>query len=198
LVDPAQARLAAAVLLLTPGVPLLFMGEEYAETAPFPYFVDHSDPELLEAVRRGRAEEFGRDVDTLDPAAAATFEQGLLDWRRREAPEGKAALGLYQALLAARRAHPVITDPTPREHAAHLTGELLIVHRRSREQSMLAAFNFAAGPASLPLAEGLQWQQVLDGESLDAGAPLDQGALTLPAYGFALCVAAHEGTETLR
>jgi len=54
LVDLDRLRLAAAAVLLAPGIPLLFMGEEYGETAPFPYFVDHQDPELLEAVRRGR------------------------------------------------------------------------------------------------------------------------------------------------
>ena len=51
---PRRLRLAAALLLLSPGLPLLFMGEEYGEVAPFAYFVDHGDPELLDAVRRGQ------------------------------------------------------------------------------------------------------------------------------------------------
>jgi maltooligosyltrehalose trehalohydrolase len=51
-------KLAAAVVLLSPFIPLLFMGEEYGETAPFPYFVSHSDPDLIEVVRRGRRAEF--------------------------------------------------------------------------------------------------------------------------------------------
>ena len=55
IVGAGALRLAAAVLLLSPGVPLLFMGEEYGETAPFAYFVDHADSELRQAVRRGRA-----------------------------------------------------------------------------------------------------------------------------------------------
>jgi maltooligosyltrehalose trehalohydrolase len=55
LVDDARRRLAMAAVLLSPFTPMLFMGEEYGDTSPFPYFVDHTDPELLEAVRRGRA-----------------------------------------------------------------------------------------------------------------------------------------------
>ena len=57
-------KLAAAVVLLSPFIPLLFMGEEYGETAPFPYFVSHSDPDLIEAIRRGRREEFAH-LDSL-------------------------------------------------------------------------------------------------------------------------------------
>jgi maltooligosyltrehalose trehalohydrolase len=51
-------KMAAGAVLLSPFIPLLFMGEEYGETAPFLYFISHSDPELVEAVRRGRREEF--------------------------------------------------------------------------------------------------------------------------------------------
>jgi maltooligosyltrehalose trehalohydrolase len=191
LVSPAQCRLAAAVLLLTAGVPLLFMGEEYAETAPFPYFVDHSDQALLDAVRKGRAEEFGRDVDTLDPAAPETFQQAILSWSRRDTPEGKAAIGLYQALLAARRAHPVVTDPAPLEHSVAEAGGLLTVSRRSAAGGMLAGFNLGADATTLPMpASGDRWERVLDGEHLDLAAPVPDGGLPLPAYGFALCVPA--------
>ena len=59
--DAAPARPSGwppALLLLSPYVPLLFMGEEYGEAAPFPFFTSHSDPALVEAVRRGRAQEF--------------------------------------------------------------------------------------------------------------------------------------------
>src|SRR5207249_9699778 len=58
LVDLETAKLIAGVILLAPYVPLLFMGEEYGELAPFHYFVSHTDPELVEKVRRGRREEF--------------------------------------------------------------------------------------------------------------------------------------------
>ena len=77
LVTREQAQLAAALVLLAPGVPLLFMGEEYGDPAPFPYFIDHGDPALVEAVRAGRSEEFAAFAGTggvLDADAQATFD----------------------------------------------------------------------------------------------------------------------------
>jgi maltooligosyltrehalose trehalohydrolase len=190
IVEPAQCRLAAAVLLLTPGVPLLFMGEEYGETAPFPYFVDHSDPALLDAVRRGRAEEFGRDIDELDPASPETFAKSRLDWERRDSPEGKAALALYQALLDARRAHPVITEPAPLEHVAVVVGDMLTLRRRAAGEAMVAAFNFGEDATTLLMPPpGLKWVRVLDGDHLDTPTPVAEGRLHVPPHGFALCLA---------
>src|SRR5690606_30764198 len=74
--SPEQNELAAAALLLSPFTPLLFMGEEYGETAPFPYFVSHTDEALAEAVRRGRSEEFASfrwAGEPPDPQAPETF-----------------------------------------------------------------------------------------------------------------------------
>ena len=66
----AQLKLAAGTVLLSPYIPLLFMGEEYSERAPFEYFVSHGDPSLVEAVRQGRKDEFAKfgwpgDIPTL-------------------------------------------------------------------------------------------------------------------------------------
>jgi maltooligosyltrehalose trehalohydrolase len=198
LVDPAAARLAAAMLLLSPFAPLLFMGEEYAETAPFPYFVDHSDPELLEAVRAGRAKEFGREGDTFDPASQATFDLARLDWSRRESREGAAMLSLYRALLAARREHPVLTDPDPLESDAVAIGDVLTVVRRSSTARSLLVGNLAGTAIETTADPSAQrWQRVLDSdeprfggggadfpEQLAAAEPF-----SLPAYGFGLYVA---------
>ncbi|MDR3553591.1 MAG: malto-oligosyltrehalose trehalohydrolase, partial [Syntrophobacteraceae bacterium] len=78
-------KLAAAVVLLSPFLPLLFMGEEYGEQAPFLYFVDHTDPELREAVRKGRREEFNGFIwqgEPPDPASMETFLKSRLDWSK--------------------------------------------------------------------------------------------------------------------
>jgi maltooligosyltrehalose trehalohydrolase len=98
-------KLAAALVLLSPFVPLLFMGEEYGETAPFAYFVSHGDARLIRAVRRGRREEFRSFVwqgRLPDPQAEATFRRARLDWGRRERPAGRRLLALHRRLLAAR------------------------------------------------------------------------------------------------
>ena len=103
LTDFARAKLAAACVLLSPGLPLLFMGEELAETAPFLYFIDHTDHELLEAVRKGRREEFkgfGWKEEAPDPAAVETFDRCKIQWERlgkdRKAAE---AFAYYQKLI---------------------------------------------------------------------------------------------------
>ena len=78
LCDWESLKLAAGLVLLSPYIPLLFMGEEYGETAPFLYFVSHGDPALVEAVRRGRREEFARFTwkgEVPDPQAEETFLQ---------------------------------------------------------------------------------------------------------------------------
>ena len=103
---PEPARpLAAFCVLLSPFVPLLFMGEEYGETAPFQFFSDHIDKRIADATREGRRREFaafaqfGEEVP--DPQDVATFERSKLT-RRRD----PALAGLYDALLTARRRLP--------------------------------------------------------------------------------------------
>ena len=109
--DPAQRILAAATILLSPFTPMLFMGEEYGEPAPFPYFVDHGDPDLLEAVRVGRRNEFARSEWTeavADPADPARRTSVPCSTRRR--PVGiphREMLDAYTELIALRRRHPV-------------------------------------------------------------------------------------------
>lgn len=112
----AQFPITAAVLL-SGGVPLRFMGEEYGETAPFHYFTDHQDPELADAVRAGRREEIGRasggDEEPPDPQAESTFEACKL--RRSLAAEGIHAtlLDWQRHLLRLRAAEPALGTLEP-------------------------------------------------------------------------------------
>jgi maltooligosyltrehalose trehalohydrolase len=76
-------KLMAAAVLVSPFLPMLFMGEEYGETNPFLYFVSHTDPNLIEAVRKGRSEEFAAfhaNGEAPDPQAETTFENSKLQW----------------------------------------------------------------------------------------------------------------------
>ena len=107
---PETRRLAAACLLFAPQVPLLFMGEEYGETAPFQFFTDHDDPGIAEATREGRRKEFasfeGFAGEVPDPQDPATFERSKLH------PEsGDAELrAFYADLIALRRTLPRDVD----------------------------------------------------------------------------------------
>src|SRR5690606_6684335 len=88
--EPAQLRLAAAAVLLSPFTPMLFMGEEYGSRRPFPFFVEFSDDDLIEAVRKGRREEFAsfswRGAPP-DPQSERTFGSAVLDWSARDQDE---------------------------------------------------------------------------------------------------------------
>jgi maltooligosyltrehalose trehalohydrolase len=111
--SPAKQRLAAGLLLLSPYLPLLFMGEEYGEEAPFPFFCSFGDPALVQAVREGRKKEFDAfswQGEVPDPQAEETFASARLSWSW---PEGTPRAGLrrlYRDLLAARREWPALCD----------------------------------------------------------------------------------------
>lgn len=104
-VEPAAFRAATALLLFAPETPLLFMGQEWAASAPFPFFSDHND-ELGPLVSAGRKREFqdfpGFSGEVPDPQDPATFQQAVLDWDEREAPGHAHTLRLVRALLALR------------------------------------------------------------------------------------------------
>lgn len=111
LVDAPSLRLAATAVLLSPFTPLLFMGEEYGEERPFQYFVSHGDPDLVEAVRRGRADEFaafGWTGEVPDPQAEATFRASKLDRSRAGDPEKAGLRELHRELLRLRREVPAL------------------------------------------------------------------------------------------
>ena len=115
-----RAALAVATLfLLGPSVPMVFQGEDWAASAPFPYFADHAG-ELADAVRRGRIEEFvafgWSPEDVLDPIDPATFERARLDWSELEdASHGpnRQAQEWYRTLLELRRSDPSLAAGRP-------------------------------------------------------------------------------------
>lgn len=104
LIDFDRLKLSAACIFLSPFMPLMFMGEEFACKQPFPFFVSHSDRELLEAIRKGRAHEwkdFDHQGEPPDPAALSTFECGVLK-DKNFPPNTKPAIiqGYYRDLIA--------------------------------------------------------------------------------------------------
>ncbi len=107
LVPSPAAELAMLATLLTPAIPLVFMGDEFGAETPFLYFADWTG-ELREAVRAGRQREFrleaGSGRELPDPCDAATFERSRLDWAQAESPAGRERLALLRAALAARAA----------------------------------------------------------------------------------------------
>ena len=110
---PSAVRLAAGLLLLAPRLPLLFMGEEYGETNPFPYFCDFEDPALVKAVREGRKAEFAHfnwPEEPPDPVAPATRDSAVLTWSWDNDPTRLGLRRLYRDLLRLRRESPTLRD----------------------------------------------------------------------------------------
>lgn len=105
-----RCKIAAALLLTGPFVPLLFQGEEWAASTPFQYFTDHQDPELGRAVSSGRKNEFAyfgwRPEDVPDPQDPATFERSKLRWGEATQTQHAEMLDWYRSLITLRRNHP--------------------------------------------------------------------------------------------
>ena len=109
-----RAKIAAAIYLLSPFVPMLFQGEEWAASSPFQYFADHDDRELARLVSEGRKREFaafGWAPDMIpDPESPATFEASKLHWDELSQPDHAAMLEWYRALIRLRRTTPCLND----------------------------------------------------------------------------------------
>lgn len=110
MVRAGRARIAAALVLLGPFVPLLFMGEEWAASTPFPFFSSHTDPEIARATTAGRVSDFAhfgwRAEDVPDPQDPATFASARLRWDERKVGTHARMMEWYRSLLRLRRTQP--------------------------------------------------------------------------------------------
>ena len=168
----SKSRLAAALLLLSPYVPLLFMGEEYGETNPFQYFVSHGDPQLVEAVRAGRRkefEQFGWGDDVPDPQDPDTFERSRLDRRRMDAPGHADLYALYRDLLRLRCREPALRPGRSEPRVAYDEPGKWITLELSGEEGrpLLAIFNLSEADQRVPAATSAPgaWRLVLSTEA---------------------------------
>lgn len=103
-----RLQLGMALVLLGPFVPMLFQGEEWNASAPFPFFADPPDEGLARAIRRGRLREYAhlrwKRGEVTDPTSRATFESARLNWEEREQPSHRNLLEWTRALLRLRKA----------------------------------------------------------------------------------------------
>jgi maltooligosyltrehalose trehalohydrolase len=195
-------KLGAAATILSPFVPLVFMGEEYGETNPFPYFVDHSDPELVQAVRRGRREEFRAfawDVEIPDPASEETFTRARLSWDWRAEPRATLR-AWYRELIRLRASVPALahTSKETREVTSSEEKRLVVLRRwvdgaaasahHGSEVALVLHFADASAEREVVLPAG-EWKVALDsaterwagpGSRLAALIPVGERSLVLP------------------
>jgi maltooligosyltrehalose trehalohydrolase len=181
------AKLAAGMVVLSPCLPLLFMGEEYGESAPFPYFVSHGDPQLVEAVRRGRREEFAAFEwagDIPDPAAQETFLAARLNHDLAARGRHRQMREFYRTLLRLRRDVPALARPAREKTEVQCReGErLLVVRRANGDDEVVLLAHFDGGPlqTELTLPAG-EWRTVLDSTAEAWGGPGGGGPAELPS-----------------
>ncbi|WP_416978275.1 malto-oligosyltrehalose trehalohydrolase [Streptomyces sp. T028] len=151
--SPGLLACAAALTLTAPFTPMLFMGEEWAAGTPWQYFTDHTDPELAEAVRRGRRREFAAhgwaEADVPDPQEPATRDRSCLDWAEPERDPHARVLAWYRELIALRHAQPDLTDPDLADiKVAHDARARWLAFRRG---DVRVAVNLGKNPAAIPL-----------------------------------------------
>lgn len=166
LVSFEMQKLMAAAVMLSPYLPMLFMGEEYGETNPFLYFVSHGDKDLIEAVRKGRKEEFKDfhgDEEAPDPQAGETFTQSKLQWNLLSQPQHQAMFSYYRQLILLRKTEPALKLIDRKKTDAKVDGEILYLFRWDHGQDLVAILNFSDQPRAVTMHENLDmWQKILD------------------------------------
>jgi maltooligosyltrehalose trehalohydrolase len=177
LTSPEAARLAAAVVILSPFIPLLFMGEEYGEPAPFLYVTSHGEEKLVEAVRAGRNAEFAAFKwlgEVPDPQSEETFSKSKIDVRLSAQPSAHWELRLfYKELIRLRKELPAIaqSDSQRAETMAYEHPNVLLVRYWTEQDEAVALFCFERTAVSAPidLPSG-KWSVVLSSAQWTQGS----------------------------
>ncbi|BAU63997.1 malto-oligosyltrehalose trehalohydrolase [Stanieria sp. NIES-3757] len=168
LVDFEALKLAAGALMLSPYIPLLFMGEEYGEESPFLYFVSHSDPDLVKAVREGRKKEFADfhiEGEYIDPQSLEAFNSSKLQWEKRKEGKHQVLWQLYQQLILLRRTIPALKklDKQNLKATSHEQENILLLHRWQENSQIFSILNFNHQNVNLKITfPSGKWQKILD------------------------------------
>jgi maltooligosyltrehalose trehalohydrolase len=165
-------KLAAATVLLSPYIPLLFMGEEYGEDTPFFYFISHSDESLIEAVRRSKQEEFektGYQGQAIDPQSPDTFDKCKLQWEKQQTGKHKILWDFYQTLIRLRREHPVLKrlDNKTLDISSHESEKLILINRDRQQDRVFYVLNFSDRSVDFKTElSNNNWNKLLDSSDL--------------------------------
>ena len=179
MVSLEKLKIAAGAVLLSANIPLLFMGEEYGELSPFQYFVSHKDPQLIEAVRRGRTEEFRQfswTGDIPDPQSEQTFVRSKLNWNLQASGQHQLLRRFYQELLRLRREVPALAKLDKHSLEVTSSNKILLIERWHGSSRAIIAFHFSdtATDWTLSFAQG-RWEKVLDSADWQLGGSRQVG-----------------------
>jgi len=152
-------KVAAAILICTPNLPMFFMGQEYGATTPFTYFTDFQDRDLARAVSEGRKKEYEGLLDEgfLDPQSEEAFETSKLKWEQLREPMHREMLEFHRALLALRKRHKCLSNCRKDLTAVEFnqTERWITIERRdpSGERAIIVC-NLSDYKIGIPIAEG--------------------------------------------
>jgi maltooligosyltrehalose trehalohydrolase len=173
-------KLAAGAVICSPYIPLLFMGEEYGEEAPFLYFVSHSDPDLVQAVREGRKKEFPDSSSRRpvpDPQFQKTFQRSCLNWNLRDKGKHRLIRRFYQELLTLRKTIPALSKPSKKNlwTREDERKKVLLAGRTHQNSRVLLLMNFSTRlqHTKIHFPEG-KWNQVINSADAKWGGPAAQ------------------------
>jgi malto-oligosyltrehalose trehalohydrolase len=165
LAPPSQLEAALIVLLLSPSIPLLFMGDEWGARSPFPFFCDFAG-ELADAVHNGRKAEFSEayadpGLAVPDPLARETVRSAVLDWAQADKPAGRERLRFVTALLRARRQHivPLLPDIVPQHSRASFADGRLEARWQTGRRALHMVGDFTGAEPGGIACETLVWDE---------------------------------------
>lgn len=194
LVSFEELKLAAGVVLLSPYLPLLFMGEEYGETAPFLYFTSFEDVELGKAVSEGRKNEFKDyqwEGEAPDPQDENTFQRARLNHDLREAGHHRVLYDFYTELIRLRKSLPALRhlDKDRLNVVGYDREQVIFMHRWYEHNEVVCVFNFNDQPVtlSLPVPRG-KWETVLYSADVRwSPTPTESSETLMPEWGETSC-----------
>jgi maltooligosyltrehalose trehalohydrolase len=185
-------KLAAGAMFVSPYIPLLFMGEEYAESNPFLFFSDYGDQKLVDAVLEGRRREFSHlhtGGEVPDPGKPETFRRSKLDWSRVDSGRHRIILDFYREMIALRKTLPSLRrlDRAGMEMTSH--GLAFFLVRRSRGTGdvetgeIFCMMNFNAGAVHMQaqVRDG-EWELAMSSADARWGGPGWQAPRIAKAY----------------
>jgi len=166
-------KLAAAALLLSPHVPLLFMGEEYGEKNNFQYFTSHTDEVLIANLCEGRRNEFAHfnwEGEVPDPQSEAVFNASKLSWNLNEVP---GLFNFYQHLILFRKTRPALQNFRRYDavRKIRIQNNLLQFERHGNNEVLRVCLNFGKEPESLLLEQSYTWKSLIDSSGKEWEGP---------------------------
>ncbi|HEY9001552.1 MAG TPA: malto-oligosyltrehalose trehalohydrolase [Mucilaginibacter sp.] len=178
-------KLMAGAVIVSPFLPLLFMGEEWSASSPFQYFASHSDKELIKAVQKGRREEFKDfhgEGETPDPQSLETFNRSKLNWEELRKEDHQVMFNYYKELIRLRKSNPALKSNDRKNMKVDFDeqSKTLTLHRWDKKKEVLCLMNFSSERQTTIIKDAKKpWQKLIDSSDSIWGGPTTDPELVI-------------------